>query len=81
MTGRTQPALTQAPEWMTAEMPPGYQTRLLETQAAVGRSRRDGSHRARPLGHGRAAEGCGGRGVRALKCEVDVTSAPPGQSR
>ena len=32
MTGRTQAALTQAPEWMIAEMPPGYQTRLWELE-------------------------------------------------
>src|SRR5512136_728340 len=29
---RTQPALTQAPEWIAEEMPPGYKTRLLEIQ-------------------------------------------------
>ncbi len=32
MSGRTQPAFSQAPEWVVAEMPPGYQTRLLEIQ-------------------------------------------------
>ena len=32
MTGRTQLAVAQPPEWMAAEMPPGYQTRLLEIQ-------------------------------------------------
>ena len=32
MTGRTPPALTQAPEWLIAEMPPGYQTRLWEIE-------------------------------------------------
>ncbi|MCX6543202.1 MAG: hypothetical protein NTV05_02170 [Acidobacteria bacterium] len=32
MTERSQPALTQAPEWMIAEMPPGYQTRLWEIE-------------------------------------------------
>lgn len=32
MTERTQPTLSGAPEWVTAEMPPGYQTRLFEIQ-------------------------------------------------
>lgn len=32
MTGVTQPALAGAPEWVTAEMPPGYQTRLQEIE-------------------------------------------------
>jgi len=32
MTQSTQPAVAQAPEWVTAEMPPGYQTRFFELQ-------------------------------------------------
>ena len=32
MTERTQAARTKAPEWMNAEMPPGYQTRLWEME-------------------------------------------------
>ncbi len=32
MTGRTAPAVAGAPDWMVAEMPPGYQTRLLEIE-------------------------------------------------
>ncbi len=32
MTGRTQLDLTEAPEWLSAEMPPGYQTRLWEIE-------------------------------------------------
>lgn len=32
MAGRTQPALAHAPDWMAAEMPPGYRTRLLEIE-------------------------------------------------
>jgi hypothetical protein len=32
MTGRTRQAFPQTPDWMAAEMPPGYQTRLLELQ-------------------------------------------------
>ena len=32
MAGRMLEALAQAPDWMAAEMPPGYQTRLLEIE-------------------------------------------------
>src|SRR5512137_142642 len=32
MTGHTDPAVARAPDWMVAEMPPGYQTRLLEIE-------------------------------------------------
>ncbi len=32
MTGRTQLTLARAPGWVTAEMPPGYQTRLAEIE-------------------------------------------------
>jgi hypothetical protein len=32
MTEATEPALAQAPEWVAAEMPPGYQTRLFEVE-------------------------------------------------
>ncbi len=32
MTGITNPAVTGAPDWMVAEMPPGYRTRLLEIE-------------------------------------------------
>ncbi len=32
MIRRTDPAVAAAPDWMVAEMPPGYQTRLLEIE-------------------------------------------------
>jgi len=32
MTGRTNAAVAGAPDWIAAEMPPGYQTRLLEIE-------------------------------------------------
>jgi hypothetical protein len=32
VTGLTQPAATQTPEWIADEMPPGYRTRLVEIQ-------------------------------------------------
>ena len=79
MTERTQTALTQAPEWMNAEMPPGYQTRLGEIERlsadlhAMDRIGRVLWERGEPL---RDAVGAV---FSALKCEVDATpgSAEP----
>lgn len=78
MTGRTQPALAQAPEWMAAEMPPGYQTRLLELQRlsadlhAMDRIGRVLWETGEPL---RDAVGAL---FGALKCKVDVTPGTAG---
>lgn len=78
MTVRTQPALAQAPEWLVAEMPPGYQTRLLEIQ------------RLSADLHGMDRIGCvlwaTGQPLRdavgavfaAIKCEVDASQGPDG---
>ena len=79
MTERTQTALTQAPEWMNAEMPPGYQTRLGEIERlsadlhAMDRIGRVLWERGEPL---RDAVGAV---FSALKCGVDATpgSAEP----
>ncbi len=78
MTGRTQQALAKAPEWMAAEMPPGYQTRLLELKRlsadldamdCIGRVLWDTGE---PLRDAVTAL------FEALKCEVDVTSGTVG---
>jgi hypothetical protein len=73
MTGRTQPVLAQAPEWIAAEMPPGYQTRLDEIQRlsadlhAMDRIGRVLWETGEPL-----RDAVGAVFV-ALKCEVDAT--------
>jgi len=78
MIERTQPALTQAPEWVIAEMPPGYQTRLWEMERlsadlqAMDRIGRVLWETGEPL---RDAVGAV---FGALKCEVDATSASAG---
>jgi hypothetical protein len=78
MTGRTQPALFQAPEWMVAEMPPGYQTRLQEIQrltADLQAMERIG----RVLWEsGPALKEAVGELFAALKCEVGPAPATPG---
>ena len=78
MTERTQTALTQAPEWMNAEMPPGYQTRLGEIERlsadldAMDRIGRVLWETGEPM---RDAVGAV---FSALKCEVDVTPGSTG---
>jgi hypothetical protein len=78
MTERRQPALAQAPEWVVAEMPPGYQTRLFELQRlsadlhAMDRIGRLLWETGDPLRDAVAAV------FDALKCEVDVTPGTAG---
>jgi hypothetical protein len=78
MTEPTQPALAQAPEWVAAEMPPGYQTRLFEVQRlsadlhAMDRIGRVLWETGDPL---RDAVGAV---FGALNCEVDVTPGTAG---
>jgi hypothetical protein len=78
MTVRTQPVLTLAPEWIAAEMPPGYQTRLLE----IRRLSAD-LHTMDRFGRvlwetGDALREAVGAVFGALKCEVEVTAGPAG---
>jgi len=78
MTELTQPALSQAPEWIAAEMPPGYQTRLFEIQRlsadlhAMDRIGRVLWETGEPL---RDAVGAV---FGALKCDVDATPGTDG---
>jgi hypothetical protein len=78
MTGRTQLAFDQAPEWMAAEMPPGYQTRLFEIQRlsadlhAMDRMGRVLWETGEPL------RDAVGEVFRALKCEMDATPGNAG---
>jgi hypothetical protein len=73
MTGRTQPALAGTPDWMSAEMPPGYQTRLLEIERLE-----EDLHAMDRIGRvlwetGERLRDAVGAVFGALKCEVDVT--------
>ena len=78
MTGRTHAALTEAPEWMRAEMPPGYQTRLWEMErlsADLGAMDRVGRvlwQTGEPLRDAVVAV------FAALKCEVDADKGATG---
>ena len=78
MTGQTQAALTEAPEWLSAEMPPGYQTRLWEIERlsadldAMDRIGRVLWETGEPLRD--AVDALFG----ALKCEVDATPGSTG---
>ncbi len=78
MTGRTQPALGQAPEWVIAEMPPGYQTRLFEIQRLSA-----DLHTLDRIGRvlwetGEALENAVGEVFGALKCGVEFTPGAAG---
>ena len=78
MTGQTQAALTEAPEWLSAEMPPGYQTRLWEIKRleadldAMDRIGRVLWGKGEPLRDAVDAL------FNALKCEVDATLGSTG---
>jgi hypothetical protein len=78
MTVRTQPVLAQAPDWIAAEMPPGYQTRLLEIRRlsadlhTMDRFGRVLWETGEPLRDAVSAV------FGALKCEVDITAGPAG---
>jgi len=78
MTGRTKATLTEAPEWMIAEMPPGYHTRLGEIERlsadlqAMDRIGRVLWEMGEPL-----REAVGAVFV-VLKCEVDATPGSTG---
>jgi hypothetical protein len=78
MTGQTQAVLTEAPEWMSAEMPPGYQTRLSEIERLS--ADLDAMDRiGRVLwGTGEPLRDAVGALFNALKCEVDDTPGSTG---
>ena len=78
MTGRTQPALAQAPEWVVAEMPPGYQTRLIEIQRLSADLRAMDSIGRVLWETGEPLRDAVGAVFGALKCEVDATAGTAG---
>jgi hypothetical protein len=78
MTVRTQPALAQAPEWLVAEMPPGYQTRFLEIQRLSA-----DLHAMDRIGcvlwaTGQPLRDAIGAVFGVIKCEVDASQGPAG---
>lgn len=71
MAARMQLDFNRAPEWMAAEMPPGYQTRLLEIQR-LSEDLQSMDRVGRVLWEkGEALRAAVGALVGALKCEVD----------
>jgi hypothetical protein len=78
MTGRTQTALAQAPEWVIAEMPPGYQTRILEVRR-LSADLRSLDRIGRVLWEmGEPLREAVGELFAALKCDVDMTPGATG---
>jgi hypothetical protein len=79
MAGRTQAVSTKAPDWLAAEMPPGYQTRLWEMERlaveleAMDRIGRVLWETGEPLRDAIAAL------FGELKCGVDVAPGSAGQ--
>jgi len=78
MTGSTNPAVAGAPGWMVAEMPPGYQTRLLEIERLSADLQAMDRIGCILWETGEALRGAVGALFAALKCEVDLT---PGDTR
>ncbi len=77
MTGRAPSVVAQPPEWIAAEMPPGYQTRLLEIQRLS-----DDLHSMDRIGNvlwgsGDALRSAVGAVFGAIKCEVETPAAGP----
>jgi hypothetical protein len=71
MTGRTDLAVAGAPDWMVAEMPPGYQTRLLEIKRLSADLQAMDSFGCVLWKTGEALRDAVGTLFTALKCEVD----------
>ena len=78
MSERTQPAPAQAPDWVAAEMPPGYETRRVEIQRLSA-----DLHAMDRIGHvlwetGDLLRDAVGALFGALKCDVDATAGTAG---
>ena len=71
MTGSTDPAFAGAPNWMVAEMPPGYQTRLLEIERLSADLQAMDGIGCVLWETGEALKNAVGTLFAALKCEVD----------
>src|SRR5512137_843920 len=78
MTGRTDPAVAGAPDWMVAEMPPGYQTRLLEIERLSADLQAMDGIGCVLWETGEALRDAVGTLFTDLKCEVDPTPGETG---
>ncbi len=78
MTGRTEPAVAGAPDWMVAEMPPGYQTRLLEIKRLSADLQAMDVIGCVLWETGEALRDAVATLFAALKCEVDLTPGDTG---
>jgi hypothetical protein len=71
MTGRTDPAVAGVPDWIVEEMPPGYQTRLLEIKRLSADLKAMDGIGCVLWETGEALRDAVGTLFAALKCEVD----------
>jgi hypothetical protein len=78
MTARTDPAVAAAPDWIVAEMPPGYQTRLLEIKRLSADLQAMDGIGCVLWETGEALRNAVGTLLAALKCEVDPTPGDTG---
>ncbi|MBP1625523.1 MAG: hypothetical protein H6Q07_3545 [Acidobacteria bacterium] len=78
MTGCTDPAVAGAPNWIVAEMPPGYQTRLLEIERLSADLKAMDDIGCLLWETGEALRDAVGTLFAALKCEVDPTPGDTG---
>jgi hypothetical protein len=78
MTGRTYPAVAGIPDWVVEEMPPGYQTRLLEIERLSADLQAMDGIGCILWKTGDVLRNAVGTLFAALKCEVDPTSGDAG---
>ncbi len=78
MTGCTDTAVAGAPDWMVAEMPPGYETRLLEIERLSADLQAMDGIGSVLWKTGEALRDAVGTLFAALKCEVDPTPGDTG---
>ena len=78
MTGRTDPAVAGVPDWIVEEMPPGYQTRLLEIERLSADLQAMDGIGSVLWETGEALRDAVGALFAALKCEVDPAPGDTG---
>jgi hypothetical protein len=78
MTARNESAVAGAPDWTVGEMPPGYQTRLLEIERLSADLRAMDGIGCLLWQTGEALRDAVGRLFASLKCEVDSTPGDTG---
>ncbi len=78
MTGSTDQTVAKVPDWMVAEMPPGYQTRLLEIQRLSADLKAMDGIGSVLWETGEALRDAVGTLFAALKCEIEPTPGDTG---